>query len=128
MNYGEFSQLKYRWGELLDRLTILELKIERLPDEFKPWNEYHRFKKASLEICENLTEIDSLKEKLKKINSVIWCLEKTVKDIDSRSLQEIGDCAIKIRGFNRERIGFINRINELMSSEYKELKFDHKSQ
>lgn len=113
-------------GDLADRVSILTLKKERLPDDPDV--------NAELEACslalslEQFARGNGLRDHLHQINGVIWDLEAEIrKGATTLSLEEIGRRALKIRGWNAQRVAVKNEINILFGHP-KERKVDHLSE
>jgi len=65
-------------GELIDKITILEIKKSRISDKAKLLNINHELNALMniySKIKSNDGKITSLKEQLKKINSLLWDIE-----------------------------------------------------
>lgn len=118
--------------ELCDRLTIVALKLERLPDseidkeELKKQYDYYTrgVDFNNPQICAALSE-------LKMHNAHIWDLEYEIrKGLDEQlGYEEIGKRAVKIRDVNRLRVNLKNQISEIAGqSEFKDCKMNHVSE
>jgi len=118
--------MEYPIAELVDRLTILRLKIERIGEEFR--NEYRLFSKEYRQI--KTPELHRYYNELYLANGNIWDLEKELKSGKDVSLPdaEIGARALLIRDWNFLRIGIKNKINELTKTGFKEIKKEHCSE
>jgi hypothetical protein len=71
------------WGELLDKVTILEIKSERLTSEAALANVRHELEQLSLfaQKAEALDpEIPRLKTALKVINETLWQIEDEIRE------------------------------------------------
>jgi uncharacterized protein YxjI len=118
-------------NELCDRLTIAQLKLERL---------------SATELDKNLLQkqIDYLLEgvdisnsslleligELKTINGKMWDLEYEIrKGLDAKlGYEEIGKRALAIRDCNRERVAIKNKIALLVAQpEFLDCKMNHAS-
>ena len=100
--------------EMLDRMSILKLKIERIgePHLRKEMEEY----KKAVEECEK-KGIKIKEEWLKglyEINGKIWDLESDIRKgkENELGLEEVGRRAIAIRELNKQRIAIKNKIVE----------------
>ena len=118
-------------NELCDRLTIAELKLERLPAQ-----ELDK-KLLSQQIAylwegvdrDNLQLLELI-ALLKTINGQMWDLEYELrKGLDEKlGLIEIGRRAIEIRNHNRTRVAVKNQIAKLVSQpEFLDCKMNHVS-
>jgi hypothetical protein len=120
--------MKMPIGEILDRYSIAILKKERASAE-------------NQQEIEDLTqEIDSYKQtheefinekidKLIEINGMIWDLESDIRKgrEGELGLEEVGRRAIKIREFNKIRVGYKNDVVEVFGEGYKDIKMNHAS-
>jgi len=71
-------------GEVVDKLTILEIKLEMIKDEQKLVNirkEYALLKKAASEIME---KEDSLYRQLLKVNKSLWIVEDRIRMLEKK--------------------------------------------
>jgi hypothetical protein len=120
--------MKMPIGEILDRYSIAILKKERASAE-------------NQQEIEDLTqEIESYKQtheefinekidKLIEINGMIWDLESDIRKgrEGELGLEEVGRRAIKIREFNKIRVGYKNDVVEVFGEGYKDIKMNHAS-
>ena len=70
-------------GELLDKITILQIKSERISDPAKVANvrtELAMLEKVWSEAVEADEEITALTAELKKINEALWEIEDDIRD------------------------------------------------
>jgi hypothetical protein len=70
-------------GELLDKITILEIKSERIDDPDKVANVRHELSLLSKVWSESVTEdptISDLHLKMKAINEELWEIEDDIRD------------------------------------------------
>jgi hypothetical protein len=128
---SEIKPIAMPISELCDRLTIAQLKKERLSDD--------EINKAGLqkqiEYYESGVDMDrpklvSLVLDLHKINGQMWDAEYAVRKglDDDLGLEEIGRRALKIRDLNRVRVSVKNEINELVDqTEFADCKMNHAS-
>jgi hypothetical protein len=121
-------------SEVIDRITILKLKIEKLPRDdtiaelFGIYDAalYGILKGKSPKFCARINE---LKQQLYEANKITWNLEFDIRNRSlDNNLSEVGRRAIKIRQSNKIRIGIKNEISK-MFGEYHGLdkKIDHLS-
>jgi len=71
-------------GEIIDKLTIVRIKLEHISDAAKRENiirEYDILKEASASI---LNEDDPLYLALYKINNTLWDIEDRIRDLERR--------------------------------------------
>tara|TARA_R110000851_G_scaffold52690_3_gene125298 strand:- start:7039 stop:7428 length:390 start_codon:yes stop_codon:yes gene_type:complete len=118
-------------SELCDRLTIAQLKLERLSDDEINKKELQK----QIEYYESGVDMDrprlvSLVIDLHKINGQMWDAEYAIrKGLDNDlGLAEIGRRALKIRDLNRVRVSVKNEITEIVGQpEFKDCKMNHAS-
>lgn len=70
-------------GELLDKITILEIKSERIDDQQKVTNVRHELELLSKVWSDSVTEdkvIAGLHQQLKTINEELWEIEDDIRD------------------------------------------------
>jgi len=95
-------------GELIDKITILEIKDERMKDEEKLKNIRHE-----LDVLQKYEFESSLKEDLKQVNNTIWDLEDGIRNLEK--VEDFGtdfiDKARNIYKFNDERARIKKLIN-----------------
>jgi hypothetical protein len=80
-------------GEIIDKLTIIQIKLNRIKDETKIINlkkEYNVLKRASSSI---LGTDDPLYKALYNVNSELWDIEDHIRDLERR--REFGEDFIK---------------------------------
>jgi regulator of replication initiation timing len=71
------------WGELIDKVTILEIKQERLTSEAALANVRHELAQLSglaQQAASLHPEIARLKSELKHVNETLWQIEDEVRD------------------------------------------------
>lgn len=114
-------------GELIDKITILEIKSERLNDAAKLASVRSELKILSERRAASLPSdpmIDLLAARLKDANSRIWYLEDTIRDCDRR--KDFGtnfvNTAKKIYRTNDERAAIKREINLACGSAIIEVK------
>ena len=114
-------------GELIDKITILEIKRESILDKEKLSNINLEYK-VLLETLENKiiasNEIDSLRIKLKTINKKLWDIEDQLRDLErSKTFNEdFIKLARSVYFTNDERSEVKKSINKLLNSEIVEEK------
>ena len=114
-------------GELIDKITILEIKRESIVNKEKLSNINLEYK-VLLETLENKiiasNEIDSLRIKLKTINKRLWDIEDQLRDLErSKTFNEdFIKLARSVYFTNDERSEVKKSINKLLNSEIVEEK------
>ena len=114
-------------GELLDKITILEIKMEKITDseKLKDINkELSSLTKTSDEKIPDKKRIEDLVSNLKKINLKLWNIEENKrkaekeKKFDETFIQLSRD----VYKSNDERAKIKLKINEILGSNIKEVK------
>ena len=114
-------------GELIDKITILEIKRESIVDKEKLSNINLEYK-VLLETLENKiiasNEIDSLRIKLKTINKKLWDIEDQLRDLERSKTFNVDfiKLARSVYFTNDERSEVKKSINKLLNSEIVEEK------
>jgi hypothetical protein len=114
-------------GELLDKISILEIKIEKIkdPEKLKFINdEYNVLKDQLNKNVKSDDELDKLFQSLKKINAKLWVIED-----DKRLCEKNSDFGEKFTKLSRD-VHFLNddrakiklEINNHTGSKIKEIK------
>ncbi len=129
--------MRYPLDELLDKKSIIQLKIERIDNE----SDKERLKREiedyteAIEkyIEENLCSSEDVKkwfDELYEANGRTWDLETNIRkgQIGEMSLDEIGRTAIKIRESNGVRVRIKSKIVEAVGIGYRDIKINHASQ
>ncbi|SHH74436.1 DUF6165 family protein [Desulfofustis glycolicus] len=115
------------WGELLDKITILRIKKERLADPEKRRNVLRE-----LAILEEAwqgrqsapRELAELAEQLRSVNEALWDIEDEIRDCERRSDfgQRFVELARKVYRTNDRRASLKYRVNDLLGSDIVEEK------
>ena len=120
--------MKMPISEILDRYSIAILKKERANAENQQeiedlTKEIESYKSTHNEFVEDLIG------KLIEINGKIWDLESDIRKgkEGELGLEEVGRRAIKIREFNKIRVGYKNDTVEVFGEGYKDIKMNHAS-
>lgn len=118
------------WGELLDKITILRIKKERLADPEKRRNVLRE-----LAILEEIWqgrqsapgELAELAEQLHSVNEVLWDIEDEIRDCERR--RDFGErfveLARQVYRTNDRRASLKYRVNDLLGSDIVEEKAYH---
>jgi hypothetical protein len=108
-------------GELIDKITILEIKKIKIQDASKIKNvkkELDLLNKIYLQIITINKEIEIYTTQLKKINLQLWDIEESIRDCERRN--DFGEYFIelsrKIYIKNDLRYNIKNEINKIFSS------------
>jgi len=113
-------------GELLDKLSILELKIKNIQDKHKLLNiqkEYNELLQCATELLIN-NEVLKKYKKLQKINIKLWNIENNIrlKEKNKTFDQEFIDLARSVYITNDKRANIKKDINILSESSFIEEK------
>jgi hypothetical protein len=71
-------------GEIVDKLTIIEIKLERIKDVKKLANLRKEFDLLDSAAAEIISREDPLYKRLYKINSTLWDIEDRIRDMEKR--------------------------------------------
>ena len=114
-------------GELLDKISILEIKSEKIKDPKKLnfINDEYKILKDQLNTnIKNYSEIENLYNSLKEINSKLWVIEDDKRLCEKNS--DFGEKFIKlsrdVHFLNDERAKLKLEINNKTGSKIKEIK------
>ena len=120
-------QIPVSWGELLDKICILEIKKENVSNETALFNITEEFKILnsfiSTEILAN-SEVAKLRIKLKDVNQNIWNIEAEIRikeaanDFGERFIYLARNTYLQ----NDNRASIKRKINEVLKSEIVEEK------
>ncbi|HEV8678061.1 MAG TPA: DUF6165 family protein [Stellaceae bacterium] len=114
-------------GELLDKITILEIKAEAIADPAKHANVMREL--AALDAVRQsevaaLPELDALQAELQTVNRQLWRIEDDLRAIEptGRFDERFVELARSVYRSNDERARLKRRINQLTGSEIVEEK------
>ncbi|MFN3587570.1 MAG: DUF6165 family protein, partial [Moraxellaceae bacterium] len=108
-------------GELIDKITILEIKAERITDPAKLKNVQHELDiltKAQREGMQDSEELRKLWQELKAINESLWVIEDDIRDCEAK--KDFGEQFIQLARAvyitNDKRAAVKKQINTLTGS------------
>jgi len=105
-------------GELLDKLSILEIKIGKIQDSEKLVNVRNEFNSLKPLGDTLIPKVEHWYKQLIEINRLLWEIEDTIRDLERR--QQFGDLFIqtarKVYHYNDERARIKKEINRLTHS------------
>ena len=114
-------------GELLDKVSILEIKKEKIKDSEKLRfinEEYNILKEQLKTNVKNDEQLNKLFQSIKEINSKLWVIEDNKRMCEKNS--DFGEKFIKysrdVHFLNDERAKIKLEINNLTKSKIKEIK------
>ena len=116
-------------SEIIDRFTIVRLKVERIKDPALQ-KELATYAAAIQEYKHKGVVIDeSWITQLYDINGKIWDLEFDIRrgQEGKLGLEEVGRRAIAIRELNKQRVAIKNNIAEATGLGFKDVKMNHAS-
>jgi hypothetical protein len=115
-------------GELIDKITILEIKAARITDAEKLGNvrrELQVLCQARDAAVRGSAELDALTRQLKSVNQVLWQVEDAIRDCERN--QDFGpkfiELARRVYQTNDRRADLKRQINQLLGSRLVEEKF-----
>ena len=108
-------------GEVIDKITILEIKSERITDATKLRNINHELDVLSRELSAAVSESDqlnALKADLKSVNEQLWVIEDDIRDCErSKNFgPKFIELARAVYITNDKRAALKRQINELLNS------------
>jgi Family of unknown function (DUF6165) len=109
------------WGELLDKLTILEIKHQRIHDEPARGNvarELEWLLRASAAV-RHRTAVATLHGRLRAVNEALWEIEDAIRHCEARANfgEEFIALARAVYRKNDERAAIKRQLNLLLGSE-----------
>ena len=114
-------------GELLDKISILEIKIDKIKDkdnQIEINKEYKILKETKDLNIKTTTKIESLFSELKKTNLNLWYIEDKIRICEKN--KDFGknfiDLARNVYLNNDKRAKIKSEINKLLDSNIKEIK------
>jgi hypothetical protein len=128
--------MRYPIDELIDKRSIIQLKIERIADA----SDRERLNRELIEYTKAIDEyvkegvctsgqVDSWHALLYQANGVTWDLETNIRkgQLGTMSLEEVGKTAIMIRESNGVRVRIKSDIVSSTGIGYKDIKINHAS-
>jgi hypothetical protein len=108
-------------GELIDKITILRIKTERIDDPAKLKNvrtELEALERARDESIRPTKELDALEAELQQVNEALWEIEDDIRHCERR--KDLGpkfiELARAVYQTNDRRWAIKRQINELIGS------------
>lgn len=114
-------QLPVAWGEVFDKLTILQIKTDKLQDAAKRAN-VNQERLAIEAVVGDMVRfpagLPALVQALKDINTQLWDVEDAKRDCERRQCFDDGfvQLARKVYFGNDQRAAIKRQINELLGS------------
>ena len=115
------------WGELVDKITILEIKMDRIHDEKKRENidkELQALKIVFDQGCKGPEKIKQVKAKLRGVNEQLWDIEDDIRKCEKEKdfSQRFINLARSVYMTNDQRAVLKREINIILKSEFLEEK------
>ena len=109
-------------GELIDKITILEIKMDKITDENKLKNiklEWETLNKSRSTHLSQSAMLNELSAQLKAVNTKLWIIEDDIRNFErlKKFNEEFIDLARAVYINNDERSRVKRRINEFLKSE-----------
>ena len=120
-------QVPISWGELFDKITILQIKLENLTSNNALKNVERELKKLqsiSTQYCPRIMETTELEGELRQINQQLWDIEDKIRDKERHNDfdDEFIQLARSVYITNDERSRIKRNINDMLGSELVEEK------
>ena len=114
-------------GELLDKISILEIKLAKIKDKnsLEEINkEYKILKEAQNLNIKSYDKINVLFEEVKKVNLNLWNIEDKIRECEKKKdfSQTFVDLARNVYFNNDKRAKIKSDINKILGSNIKEIK------
>jgi hypothetical protein len=108
-------------GELIDRITILEIKLERIEDPAKLKNIRHEYELSVAALRQAAAEsarLTELHRELKQVNEKLWVIEDDIRDCERARRFDTAfiELARAVYITNDRRAALKRQINELLKS------------
>jgi hypothetical protein len=120
-------QVPTSWGELFDKITILQIKLENLTSKNALKNverELKKLRSISTQYCPKTLETIQLEGELRQINQQLWDIEDRIRDKERHNAfdDEFIQLARSVYITNDERSRIKRKINDMFGSELVEEK------
>jgi hypothetical protein len=120
-------QVPISWGELFDKITILQIKLENLTSNNALKNVERELKKRqsiSTQYCPKTLETIQLEGELRQINQQLWDIEDKIRGKERHNAfdDEFIQLARSVYITNDERSRIKRKINDMLGSELVEEK------
>lgn len=129
--------MRYPLDELLDKRSIIQLKIERIPD----LDTKHRLAREIMDYSQEIGVyigqgfcndelVNGWHNRLYDVNGKMWDLEAAIRQgrDGELGLEEVGRRAIEIRKLNGQRVKIKSEIVDKIGLGYKDVKVNHASE
>lgn len=117
----ETPEVPVSWGELVDKITILEIKSQRLEQDAaraNVLNELRLLGERAKPLFETHAEAETLKAKLTAVNEALWEIEDSIRQAEARKAfdEDFVQLARSVYINNDERARIKRDINLLSAS------------
>ena len=117
----DIISVEIAFGELIDKITILEIKLERISNAEKLANvqtEWQTLIEARDQAITTSDELTRLSNGLKAVNETLWVIEDDIRDCERNSDfgKKFIELARAVYRTNDERARIKHQINELLGS------------
>lgn len=113
-------------GELIDKITILEIKLANIEDAAKRANVRHEYERlsATAATLPQSSALKALTDALKEVNEALWQIEDDIRDKERAQSFDAEFIALarSVYRTNDRRAGLKREINALLQSEIVEEK------
>tara|TARA_B100000131_G_C17875619_1_gene516097 strand:+ start:346 stop:747 length:402 start_codon:yes stop_codon:yes gene_type:complete len=114
-------------GELLDKISILEIKIDKIKDKSKLQEvkkEYNVLKKVQKSNIGKNQEVEKLFLKIKEINLTLWDIEDKIRNCEKNKdfSETFINLARNVYINNDKRAKIKSEINKILGSNIREIK------
>ncbi len=111
-------QIEVSNGEIVDKLTIIELKLKNIHDSDKRKNLQAEYDVLAIAVSKIIKKNHALYQELLSINQELWTIEDTIRDLERK--KDFGDQFIQTARavyFTNDRRSDVKRqINEMTGS------------
>jgi hypothetical protein len=120
-------KIQLSWGELIDKMTILEIKLERLNSKQASENvrrELRALNSITNDILSRQPDLEPIKQQLKSVNEALWDIEDKIRAKEAaKSFDQQFIKLARLVYMNNDKRGNLKRqINTLLNSELVEEK------
>jgi len=114
----EIMKIEVSNGEITDKLTIIEIKLERISDEAKLVNLRKEYDVLNEAVSQIIDKNDPLYKELYDINCQLWDIEDRIRDLERNKDfgQDFIETARAVYFTNDKRSDVKRRINEKTGS------------
>ena len=120
-------KIQISWGELIDKITILEIKAERLNSRVATRNVRHELtvlNSVARKVLRQRKDVRVLKQRLKAVNDALWDIEDKIRAKEAAKSfdQEFIELARSVYMNNDKRGHLKRQVNAVLNSELVEEK------